>query len=78
MKEHKDIDVFISSGVCKKDHSVLKHVRVRELFTEYAKTAYEVPYSGLVNDFESLTIFLFKKNIKYDITKIRKVFSPRT
>jgi len=77
MKEHKDIDVFISSGVCKKDHTVLNHVRVRELFMEYAKTAYEVPYSGILDDFEAISVFLFKKNIKYDISKIRNVFSHR-
>lgn len=73
MKEHKDIDALIQSGVCKKDHSVLKHVRVRELFTEYAKTTYDVPYSGLVDDFETLSLFLFTKNIKYDTEKLRRL-----
>jgi len=74
MKEHKDIDALIQSGTCKKDHSVLNHVRVRQLFTEYAKTKYDVPYSGIVDYFEPISFFLFTKNIKYDIEKLERVF----
>ena len=77
MKEYKDIDIFLQSDECKKDASVLKHIRVRELFKDYKKSNYDVPYSDKIEDekiFQEISIFLFTKNIKYSIEKIKKCY----
>jgi len=75
MKEYKSIDAFLTSAFTK-DSSMLKYVRVRELFTDYSRCDYIVPYSETVETFDEISTFLFTKNIKYDGQKIRVAFSP--
>lgn len=56
------------------DISILKHTRVRELFTEYEQYQLEsVPYCGTPN-FQSLKDFVFKHNIHLDVDGLRKAF----
>jgi len=78
MKKHGDIDAFIKSGECAKDTGILKHIRVRELFKNYTRSSSIVPYTEVINDekiFQEISEFLFTKNIKYDIKKLRQSFS---
>lgn len=58
------------------DISVLKHIRTRELFREYAKSKVRIAYCG-VPDFSDLELFLFKKNINVDLETLKKAFVPQ-
>ena len=77
MKEYADIDSFIQSDECKKDASILKHIRVRELFKNYTRSTIIVPYSEIVSEegFCALSHFLFTKNIKFDIEKVKRCYA---
>lgn len=55
------------------DISVLNHVRVRELFTEYTKVDWQIPYCGQP-DFEKLIELLEEANLRIDIESLRKSF----
>lgn len=56
------------------DVSVLKHTRVRELFTQYEQYQIDtVPYCGIPN-FQALKEFVFKHNICLDVDGLRKAF----
>jgi len=71
IREHSSIDALISLGL---DVSILKHVRVRELFTEYDKgDVKRVDYCGLP-DMEEVELFLVKNNVRYNIESLRKSF----
>lgn len=54
------------------DVSVLNHCRIREIFRDYDREDIEVQYCGDVNS-QELAVFLVKKNLKYDISKFKKV-----
>lgn len=57
------------------DISVLKHVRVRQLFTEFEEYDIDsVPYCGCPN-FEELERFIITKKIQVNIEKLRKDFT---
>ena len=56
------------------DISVLKHVRCREIFTEYERSSVEnIPYCGCPN-FEELKLFVFKNNINLTVEGLRDAF----
>ena len=56
------------------DISVLKHVRVRELFKNYEQVNYYIPYCGKP-DFRKLNVFLVKNNITISHERLEKSFS---
>jgi 5'-3' exonuclease len=56
------------------DISVLNHVRTRELFTDYEQAQIKITYCGKPN-FGKLQEFLFKKNIKVDISSLERNFT---
>ena len=56
------------------DISVLKHIRVRQLFTEYEKKNIKVLYCG-TPDFQKLTDFVFKKNLPINVDGLKKSFT---
>jgi 5'-3' exonuclease len=55
------------------DVSVLNYIRVRQLFRGYIKSNVKVPYCGSPN-FQSLVLFLTKKNIYTNIDSLKKSF----
>ena len=70
IKKYGSIEGVAESGI---DISILNHIRVRELFRDYKRVNCKISYCGIPN-FEALTQFIFKKNIKIDIERLRKVF----
>ena len=55
------------------DISILNHVRIRQLFREYEELNVKIPYCG-TPDFQVLTEFFFKNNIKYSMEVIKRCF----
>jgi len=70
IKKYGSIEGVRDSGI---DISVLNHVRVRELFKDYKRIVPKISYCGIPN-FPVLSEFIFKKNIKIDIERLRKAF----
>lgn len=74
--EHRSIDEIGKNT--KLDISVLKHVRCRELFTEYEKVEeINIQHCGVPN-FNELTEFVFKHNLRLDVNGIRRAFEVNT
>ena len=61
----------------KLDISVLKHIRVRELFRKYEQKKVKIPYCG-VPDFKILNEFFFKHNINCSADGLKKAFINNT
>jgi intein/homing endonuclease len=59
------------------DTSILNHVRGRELFREYEQKNITIPYCGSP-DFQLLTEFVFKHNIKCSIDGLKESFIHTT
>lgn len=59
------------------DVTILNHVRGRELFREYAQKDINVPYCGSP-DFQQLSEFIFKHNIKCSMEGLKKCFVHST
>ena len=55
------------------DITILNHNRVRELFREYERVNWDIPYCGRP-DFDELAIFFEKKWIRMDMDVLRKSF----
>jgi 5'-3' exonuclease len=72
IREHSSIDALGALGL---DVSILKHVRVRELFSDYDKGfVTRVEYCGLP-DMEELELFLIKNNVRsYNLPSLRSSF----
>ena len=67
-------DVGINAKV---DISILKHIRVRELFRKYEKKEVKIPYCG-IPDFQILNEFFFKNNINCSVDGLKKAFINNT
>lgn len=72
IKKHGCIDEIAKSGY---DVSVLKHERVRELFTEYERFKQSIPYCKPA-DFNALAEFMFVNNIRYNMDKLKRDLAP--
>lgn len=59
------------------DVKILNHVRGRELFREYEQKDIKVPYCG-PPDFQKLSEFIFKHNIKCSVEGLKKCFVHST
>ena len=59
------------------DVKILDHVRGRELFREYEQKDIKVPYCG-TPDFQQLSEFIFKHNIKCSVEGLKKCFVHST
>ena len=70
----KTINVGINAKV---DISILKHIRVRELFRKYEKKEVKIPYCG-IPDFQILNEFFFKNNINCSVDGLKKAFINNT
>jgi 5'-3' exonuclease len=73
--EHKSIDNILSDTSI--DVSILNHIRVRHLFTNFEtenKEIIKIPFCG-TPDFSSLEKFLLSKKIQVNIEKLRKDFT---
>lgn len=55
------------------DISILNHKRTRELFRDYTKPTIVIPFCG-EPDFNSLQVFICKKNIRINVDNLRKAF----
>jgi flap endonuclease-1 len=55
------------------DISILNHIRSRELFRNYNRSNFSVPYCGHPN-FSELEQFVFRKNVRMNIDSLRKAF----
>lgn len=72
IKEHKSIENIRDNANI--DVSVLKHIRVRELFKNYEQFQINyINYCGIPN-FNALQEFIFVNNVKFDIEGLRKSF----
>ena len=71
IKKHDNIDAIAQNTNL--DTSILRHVRVRELFTDYEKPDVKVDYCG-APDFKKLEDFVKKQNVQINIEKLRKDF----
>jgi 5'-3' exonuclease len=72
IKKHSSIDnIGISNPAI--DICVLNHIRIRQLFREYEELNIKIPYCGMP-DFQLLTEFIFKNNIKYSMEAIKRCF----
>lgn len=71
ISDHKSIEGVQDNT--KYDTSILKHQRVRELFTGYEKVDWDIPYCGRPN-FSELEQLVFKKNLRMNIDSLRKSF----
>ena len=72
IKKYKTIEEVEKSGY---DVSILKHVRVRELFTKYERFTESIPYCKPA-DFNALAEFMFVNNIRYNIDKLKRDLAP--
>jgi 5'-3' exonuclease len=68
MKKHKSIEDIGKAGF---DISILKHIRVRELFTQYERFTERIPYCKPA-DFNALAEFMFVNNIRYNMEKLKR------
>lgn len=75
ISDHKTIDKVGEKTSL--DISVLKHVRVRELFKNYEQTNAKVPYCG-TPDYTKLAVFIAKKNLRTDMGWVRSCFEKKT
>lgn len=74
IKTHSSIDaISVNLGL---DVSILNHKRVRELFREYEKVTFNIPYCDYP-DFEKLEDFIYEKGIYLDINGLKLSFKPR-
>ena len=71
IKEYKSIETIGEKGI---DISVLKHVRVRELFRGYNRFSGQIPYCG-EPDFKKLSGFIFKHSLGTSVDTIKKAFT---
>ena len=74
-KAYKLIKQYITIDSIPLDVSILNHIRVRELFIDYKKCNEEIKYctKPLFNDLDK---FAFENNIRINIDKLKKDFSP--
>jgi len=72
LNEHRTIEKVAESGI---DVSPLKHVRVRELFQEYEQFNEHIPYCKPA-DYNKLSEFMFKHNIRFNIEKLKRDLAP--
>lgn len=73
IKEHNDIDGIAENTNL--DTSILKHIRVRELFTEFETYDMKaIPYCGKPN-YELLEVFIKNHKLEINIEKIKKNFT---
>jgi 5'-3' exonuclease len=71
IQTHGDIETIQKKT--KLDITNLKHNRTRELFRDYESTEVKVPYVG-IPDFSALQQFVFKKNIRIDVSYLENAF----
>jgi 5'-3' exonuclease len=73
IKEYNDIDGIVENTNL--DISILKHIRVRELFTEFETYDMKsIPYCGKPN-YELLKVFIRDHKLEINIEKIKKNFT---
>lgn len=72
ISKHKDIDEIEKNETL--DISMLKHKRVREIFTGYKQENITIPYCG-TPDMEKLDEFLSSQNIKINTERIHTAFT---
>ena len=72
LQKHSTIE-NISTSNPNIDISILNHIRIRQLFREYQELDVKIPYCGMP-DFQELTEFIFKNNIKYSMEAIKRCF----
>lgn len=75
IQEHKSIEGIRDNT--KYDITVLKHNRVRELFTRYQKVEWDIPYCGQP-DFNKLVELIEQKRLRIDIDSLQKSFMHNT
>jgi 5'-3' exonuclease len=75
IQKHSTIEEIAISTTL--DISNLKHVRVRELFRDYEQKNIKVPYCG-IPDFQLLSEFIFKNNIRCSVDGLKKSFVHAT
>lgn len=76
LKEHGTIDDLLNKGVLDETSiSVLKHVRVRELFRKYTKSDVLISYCG-DPDKEKLQEFIYKYNVRINLESFYKSCAP--
>lgn len=71
ISEHKTIE-GVRDGT-KHDTSILNYERGRQLFREYERVNWNIPYCG-TPDFSQLEQFIFKKQLRVPIDSLRKSF----
>jgi flap endonuclease-1 len=72
IKEYESIEAIQANTTL--DISILNHIRVRELFKDYTRsTLTKIPFCGSP-DFNKLTEFVFKNNIKHNVETLKKSF----
>lgn len=75
---YKLIDTYKSIDALPKEYdiSILRHIRSRQLFTDYERVVVKkVPYCTKPN-FTELLYFLVEQNINLDVENIKKSFAP--
>ena len=76
LKEHGTIDDLLNKSVLDEASiSVLKHVRVRELFRKYTKSDVLISYCG-DPDKEKLQEFIYKYNVRINLDSFYRSCAP--
>lgn len=71
ISEHKNIETISKKTVF--DVSILNHIRTRQLFRDYPKSIFKIPYCG-TPDFLKLQAFIIKKNVQINVESLHKSF----